>query len=70
MSVKPTAAGIPQKRLNFDVPEELANDFKAYAAIQGKSQREIIVAFMQRCTHRQGTRTRTDGTDGGDLAGN
>lgn len=53
MSVKPTAAGIPQKRLNFDVPEELANEFKAYAAIQGKSQREIIVAFMQRCTRRQ-----------------
>lgn len=52
MSVKPTAAGIPQKRLTFDVPEELANEFKAYAAIQGKSQREILVAFMQRCTRR------------------
>lgn len=52
MSVKPTAAGIAQKRLNFDVPEGLANEFKAYAAIQGKSQREIIVAFMQRCTRR------------------
>lgn len=52
MSVKPTACGTPQKRLNFDVPEQLANDFKAYAAHQGKSQREIIVAFMQRCTRR------------------
>lgn len=52
MSVKPAADGTPQKRLNFDVPEQLANDFKAYAAHQGKSQREIIVAFMQRCVQR------------------
>lgn len=57
MSVKPTADGTPQKRLNFDVPEQLANDFKAYAALQGKSQREVIVAFMQRCTRRQASRT-------------
>ncbi len=52
MSVKPTADGTPQKRLNFDVPEQVANDFKAYAALQGKSQREIIVAFMQRCVRQ------------------
>lgn len=57
MSVKPTADGTPQKRLNFDVPEQVANDFKAYAALQGKSQREIIVAFMQRCTRRTNTGT-------------
>ena len=56
MSVKPTAEGTPQKRLNFDVPERLANDFKAYAALQGKSQREIFVAFMQRCTRLANTR--------------
>lgn len=57
MSVKPAADGTAQKRLNFDVPEQLANDFKAYAALQGKSQREIIVAFMQRCARRSNTRT-------------
>ncbi|WP_411730938.1 hypothetical protein [Paeniglutamicibacter sp.] len=49
MTAKPTADGTVQKRLNFDVPEELANEFKAYAALQGKTQREIIIAFMQRC---------------------
>lgn len=63
MSVKPAADGTPQKRLNFDVPEQLANDFKAYAALQSKSQREIIVAFMQRCTRRTNTRT-TDQDEG------
>ncbi|MGP5220424.1 hypothetical protein [Arthrobacter rhombi] len=63
MSVKPTADGTPQKRLNFDVPEQVANDFKAYAALQGKSQREIIVAFMQRCTRRTNTGT-TDQDEG------
>ena len=52
MSAKPTADGTPQKRLNFDVPEELANEFKAYAALQGKSQRELVIAFMQRCIKR------------------
>lgn len=52
MSAKPTARGVVQKRLNFDVPEELAHQFKAYAALQGKSQREIVIAFMQRCIHR------------------
>lgn len=52
MSAKPTADGKPQKRLNFDVPEELANEFKAYAALQGKTQREIVIAFMQRCVRR------------------
>ena len=52
MSAKPTADGTPQKRLNFDVPEELANEFKAYAALQGKTQREIVIAFMQRCVRR------------------
>lgn len=56
MTAGPRADGTPQKRLNFDVPEELANEFKAYAALQGKSQREIIVAFMQRCTRRTSTR--------------
>lgn len=63
MSVKPTADGTSQKRLNFDVPEQLANDFKAYAALQGKSQREIIVAFMQRSTRRTNTQT-TDQEEG------
>lgn len=54
MSAKPTKNGTPQKRLNFDVPEELANEFKAYAALQGKTQREIVIAFMERCTkHKQ-----------------
>ncbi|KAA0973406.1 hypothetical protein ACIGB6_02015 [Paeniglutamicibacter gangotriensis] len=52
MSAKPTADGTPQKRLNVDVPEELANEFKAYATLQGKSQRELIIAFMQRCIKR------------------
>lgn len=52
MSAKPTKDGTPQKRLNFDVPEELANEFKAYAALQGKTQREIVTAFMQRCVRR------------------
>lgn len=52
MSVKPAADGTPQKRLNFDVPEDLAREFKAYAALQGKSQRELVLAFMQRCIHR------------------
>lgn len=62
MSAKPTAGGVPQKRLTFDVPEDLAKEFKAYAAIQGKSQREILVAFMQRCTRRSpGTRPPGEG---------
>lgn len=52
MSAKPTKDGTPQKRLNFDVPEELANEFKAYAALQGKTQREIVIAFMRRCVQR------------------
>nr|WP_176705797.1 hypothetical protein [Arthrobacter sp.]AXV46378.1 hypothetical protein pA40H2_p21 [Arthrobacter sp.] len=52
MSAKPTKDGTPQKRLNFDVPEELAKEFKAYAALQGKTQREIVIAFMQRCVRR------------------
>ncbi len=56
MSAKPTKDGTPQKRLNFDVPEDLANEFKAYAALQGKTQREIVIAFMQRCT-KQAKRT-------------
>ena len=51
MSVKPAADGTVQKRLNFDVPEDLAREFKAYAALQGKSQRELVLAFMQRCLH-------------------
>lgn len=55
MSAKPTADGTPQKRMNFDEPEELANEFKAYAALQGKTQREIVIAFMQRCTKRTKT---------------
>lgn len=52
MSAKPTAEGTIQKRLNFDVPEELAREFKAYAALQGKTQREIVIAFMHRCVNR------------------
>ncbi|MFF5794580.1 hypothetical protein ACFY5D_21260 [Paeniglutamicibacter sp. NPDC012692] len=52
MSVKPAADGTPQKRLNFDVPDDLAREFKAYAALQGKSQRELVLAFMQRCVRR------------------
>lgn len=52
MSAKPTADGTPQKRVNIDVPEELAHEFKAYAALQGKSQRELFVAFMRRCVRR------------------
>lgn len=54
MSAKPTKDGTPQKRLNFDVPQELANEFKAYAALQGKTQRELVIAFMQRCIRRTG----------------
>lgn len=54
MTAHPTADGTPQKRLNFDVPEDLANQFKAYAALQGKSQRQIVVEFMQRCVRRGG----------------
>lgn len=52
MSTKPTTDGTIQKRLNFDVPEDLARDFKAYAALQGKTQREIVIAFMHRCVNR------------------
>lgn len=52
MSVKPTAGGTEQKRLNFDVPEDLAREFKAYAALQGKTQRELVLGFMQRCVRR------------------
>lgn len=60
MSAKPTADGTPQKRMNIDVPEDLAKEFKAYAALQGKSQREIFIAFMQRCVRRS-TDPRHDG---------
>ena len=52
MSVKPTADGTPLKRLNFDVPEDLAREFKAYAALSGKSQRELVLGFMHRCVRR------------------
>ena len=52
MSVKPAADGTEQKRLNFDVPEDLAREFKAYAALNGKSQRELVLGFMQRCVRR------------------
>ena len=52
MSAKPTAKGVVQKRLNFDVPEDLAHQFKAYAALEGKTQREIVIAFLQRCVRR------------------
>lgn len=52
MSVKPVADGTTQKRLNFDVPEDLAREFKAYAALQGKTQRELVLGFMHRCVRR------------------
>lgn len=52
MSVKPAADGTEQKRLNFDVPEDLAREFKAYAALQGKTQRELVLGFMHRCVRR------------------
>ncbi|NKG21866.1 hypothetical protein [Paeniglutamicibacter terrestris] len=52
MSAKPTADGTPQKRLNFDVPEDLAREFKAYAALNGKTQRDLVLGFMRRCVHR------------------
>lgn len=52
MSVKPTADGTEQKRLNFDVPEDLAREFKAYAALNGKTQRELVLGFMHRCVRR------------------
>ncbi|EMQ96830.1 hypothetical protein [Paeniglutamicibacter gangotriensis] len=52
MSAKPAADGTPQKRLNFDVPEDLARQFKAYAALNGKTQRELVLGFMQRCVRR------------------
>jgi len=52
MSVKPAADGTPQKRLNFDVPEDLAREFKAYAALNGKTQRELVLGFMRRCVRR------------------
>ena len=41
MSAKPTADGTPQKRLNFDVPEELANEFKAYAALHCRARHSV-----------------------------
>lgn len=34
------------------LPEDFANDYKAYAALQGKTQREIVIAFNQRCIRR------------------
>ncbi|MGJ9404043.1 hypothetical protein [Arthrobacter sp. KK5.5] len=49
---KPATGGQSLKRLNFDVPEDLAHEFKAYAALQGKTQREIVIAFMERCVRR------------------
>ena len=52
MSAKPAADGTEQKRLNFDVPEDLAREFKAYAALQGKTQRELVLGFMHRCVRR------------------
>lgn len=52
MTAKPMADGTELKRLNFDVPETLAREFKAYAALQGKSQREIVIAFMHRCVNK------------------
>lgn len=58
MTAGPTADGTPQKRLNFDIPEELANQFKAYAALQGKSQKQLVVEFMRRCVNRGGGDTK------------
>jgi hypothetical protein len=52
MSAKPAADGNEQKRLNFDVPEDLAREFKAYAALSGKTQRELVLGFMHRCVRR------------------
>ena len=52
MSAKPAADGTPQKRLNFDVPVDLAREFKAYAALNGKTQRELVLGFMHRCVRR------------------
>lgn len=46
MSVKPTADGVPQKRLNVDVPEVLAPQFKVHAGPQGKSQRELVIELL------------------------
>ncbi|MGJ9402893.1 hypothetical protein [Arthrobacter sp. KK5.5] len=51
---KPAASAQPLKRMNFDVPEDLANEFKAYAALQG-TQSEIVIAFMQRCVRHSST---------------
>lgn len=59
MTTKPMADGTALKRLNFDVPEELAREFKAYAALQGKSQREIVIAFMHRCVNKMPQTTTT-----------
>lgn len=55
MSAKPTADGTEQKRLNFDVPVPLAREFKAYAALQGRSQRDLVLAFITRCVRRMPT---------------
>ncbi len=55
MSAKPTFDGTEQKRLNFDVPAPLAREFKAYAALQGRSQRDLVLAFMTRCVRRMPT---------------
>ncbi|MFB0836057.1 hypothetical protein ACX8Z9_13375 [Arthrobacter halodurans] len=60
---KSAAVGQPLKRMNFDVPEDLAHEFKAYAALQGKTQREII-AFMQRCTRKGSNRRHIVPTSG------
>lgn len=54
MKLKEPGEPQPLKRLNFDVPEQLAHEFKAYAAMQGKTQRELVIAFMQRCVSRSG----------------
>ncbi|MGJ9404049.1 hypothetical protein [Arthrobacter sp. KK5.5] len=61
MTTRKPDAGQPLKRMNFDVPEDLAHEFKAYAALQGKTQREIVIAFMQRCVRRSSDAAQTLG---------
>lgn len=61
MNTKPTKDGTPQKRLNFEVPEELANEFKAYTALQDKTQREIGIAQDRDSHGLKSTRRTTTG---------
>jgi len=40
-------------RITIDIPEEDHKQFKAFAAVQGKSMRELVVESIQKHLKRQ-----------------